>query len=243
MGPILLHIDLFRLAGSNARGDRDAICADYEQQLLDMFSNRPILVPTFNYDFCTTGVYDRRESPSQVGALTDYLRRKYPHKRSLTPVFNFCVLQNRDIPLERCDNCFGDQSLFAELVRRDGTVGFLGAAFRSNTFIHHVEEMCDIRYRFLKEFSGVVIDGESQQNVALTYRVRPLNVPIEYDWERLEADLREAGILEVYQTKRTRLLFFKAKSALEFWSEAIQKNERYLLKATNEDCFTSLDLL
>lgn len=218
-GPVLVHTDLFRMRMA---------CQPFEELLYELFPNRPILIPTFNYDFCRTGLYDRRESPSQVGAFTDHVRRKYPHYRTLTPVFNFCVLQNNGLSLEPAENCFGEHSLFAELVRRDGYVFFLGAPFSSNTFLHHIEEVADVSYRHHKRFDGAVIDGDQRRPVSLVYRVRPLTAGSEgvYDWKRLEDDLMARGILS---RRGLQGLFFRARDLFDYWQTAIRVKERFLI--------------
>lgn len=232
-GPILLHTDLARLGILDRVKSRDAMCADYVSLFQSVFPNTPLLFPTFNYDFCSTGVYHRQQSPSQVGALTDYLRRHYPHCRSLTPVFHFCVLQNDVLSLEPVENCFGMESLFADLVRRNGSVGFLGAPFSSNTFLHHVEEVCDVTYRFHKRFSGVVVNGDQQQEVTLLYRVRSLDPmhQVVYDWPRLQSDLEARGILHRVAIPRGHCLFFRARDLMTYWSHMIRQHERFLVRS------------
>lgn len=229
--PVLLHTDVAQLGILDERRNREELCADYQQLFQTVFPTNPLLFPTFNYDFCSTGLYHRQQSPSQVGALTDYLRRQYPQCRSLTPVFHFCILQNDGVPLDPIENCFGGQSLFAELVERDGVIGFLGAPFSSNTFLHHVEEVCDVTYRFHKTFSGTVVDGEQQREVTLLYRVRPLDgrSAVVYDWPRLEADLVERGILRRFVLPRSHGLFFRARDLMHYWTSAIRREERFLL--------------
>lgn len=228
-GPLLLHIDLLRLGVLDSWRDADRMCAAFEDLLGSLFPGRSLLIPTFNYDFCTTGLYDRRCSPSQVGVLTDYLRRRYPERRSLTPVFNFCVLSQSDLPLSASANCFGEKSLFAELVRRDGNIGFLGASFSTNTFLHHVEESCNVSYRQIKRFFGRIVDGDHIEQVTLDYRVRPLDSRLQYDWPRLEDDLRHRGILQSFVAPRGSCLFLSARQLHDYWSQAIRRQERFLL--------------
>lgn len=228
-GPLLLHIDLFRLGVFENWRDSDRMCVAFEDLLMCLFPERSLLIPTFNYDFCTTGLYDRRYSPSQVGVLTDYFRRRYPERRSLTPIFNFCVLGPHSLPLGASANCFGGKSLFADLVRQDGNIGFLGAAFHTNTFLHHVEESCDVSYRQIKRFLGRIVDGEDSREVTLDYRVRPLDSQWQYDWTRLENDLRQQGILSSCATPRGSCLFLSARQLHDYWSQAIRRQERFLL--------------
>lgn len=229
-GPILLHSDIFRIGIIDHVKDRQSICADYEQVIQQVLGARTLLIPTFNYDFCRDGIYDVQNSPSQVGALTDYYRcQGYPRTR--TPVFNFCVVNNQGFSLREVENCFGVASTFGELVRQDAVIVFLGAPLSSITFLHHVEEVNDISYRFHKVFEGVVVDAGVRTAVKLVYRVRPLDPPdaVVYDWARLQADLEDSGFLRRYSVGNGVLLVLRAREVLAHWSASIQEKERYLL--------------
>ncbi len=230
-GPILLHSDIFRVGIMDAIKDRQSICLDYEGVIQEVLGDQTVLIPTFNYDFCRDGIYDVKNSPSQVGALTDHYRRRYSRWRTRTPVFNFCVVNNKKFSLQEVENCFGVESTFAELVQQDGWIAFLGASLSSITFLHHVEELNDVSYRFHKVFDGVIVDEDIRKPVKLVYRVRPLNPPdaVVYDWTRLEADLEKQGILKRFALGNSSLIILRAQEVLEYWSEAMRHSERYLL--------------
>ncbi len=230
-GPVLLHSDILRIGMLDALQSKEAMCHAYEELLAEALGERTLLIPTFNYDFCRNGIYDVQHSPSRVGALTDHYRRRYWKERTRTPVFNFCIRHNRQFELAPAHNCFGIESTFAELVAQDGWVAFLGAHFSCTTFIHHVEELCNVPYRFHKTFDGVIVEGAQRTPVKLVYRVRPLEPPdaVVYDWDRLEHDLIERGLLHVYSVGRGQLRVYRAAAVAAYWYAAISGNPRFLL--------------
>ncbi len=65
--PILLHTDLLRIGMIADPADREAFCKAYEEVLEEVFGGQTYLLPTFNYDYCQTGIYDVKHCPSQVG--------------------------------------------------------------------------------------------------------------------------------------------------------------------------------
>ena len=230
-GPLLLHCDLFQCGIWRGLSDRQQACQIGEDLLLHALNGRTALIPTFNYSFCKTGVYDVEHCPSQVGALSDYLRQKYCETRTQTPVFHFCQLNRPSFSLAAVNNCFGGASTFAELIKQDGAIGFLGDSLSSNTFIHHVEEAANVSYRFHKQFSGVVKYQGQSTPITLTYRVRPLDKDrsVTYDWKRLESDLRIAGILQSSPVGMGLFHSFQAATLMQYWSEQLLRDPHYLL--------------
>ncbi len=229
--PLILHSDILRIGIIDSLKDRDAMCRDYQEVLEEVTASRTLLIPTFNYDYCRDGIYDVQNSPSQVGALTDYYRRTFSRERTHTPVFNFCIRNNIGFTQTPIENCFGRSSAFGQLVEFDGFVAFLGADFSCNTFLHHVEEMCDIIYRFHKVFEGFIVDVDQRIPAKLVYRVRPLEPPnaVVYDWDRLQTDLEREGILTSFQAGHGILRLFRARDLLDYWFGKILANPRYLL--------------
>lgn len=221
-GPILLHTDLSKIGMTRSPKEREQILQDYEKILVNSLEGRSLIIPTFNYDFCKTGHYDRVNDPSKVGVLSDYFRRKYPLQRTKTPIFNFVIHPIQDISLEPYKNIFGEESLFNYLKNNEGSVAFLGADFSSNTFIHYVEEMCQIGYRYPKIFKG---------DFGVVYRVRPLSPPhvVIYDWSRLVEDLTKENILKSFNVGHGKLLAYNALDLYNFWMQKLLHDELYLL--------------
>lgn len=189
--PILIHSDLFLIGPLDKGRPPRAICGDYEQLLDEAFGDRPYLIPTFNYDFPRTGLYDLATTPPQVGVLPRHYAAKYPDCRTRTPVFNF-VLRGTGWPsslLEPSRNAFGDDSIFAWLRRERGAVVFLGAGVEANTFLHHVEHLADVPYRYLKTFRGQLRDGQGERPVEVSFHVRPRDVA---EWKLSEIIERPA---------------------------------------------------
>ncbi len=227
--PILFHIDLLQLGKIADPSDRDAFCAAYHALLEEVFGGQTYLIPTFNYEDCRSGRYDVETTPSEVGALTDYYRGQYPTLRTRTPVFHFCVRHNRGFSLNTHTNCFDEGSTFGELASADGAIVFLGAPLSANTFIHHVEEICDVPYRVHKIFPGQVTWQGGSLDTALTYRVRPLDGTVQYAWERIEMDLLQNGLMKEVPAGEGRALIFKAQELRSYWTQQLRLNPYALL--------------
>ena len=229
--PVVVHSDLLKIGLTSQPTARLEICRDYEQALQTALKERPLLIPTFNYDFCKTGVYDCLHSPSQVGALSDYFRLQYPQLRSLTPIFNFVILhKNEPFSLTASHNVLGTDSLFDTLYKQKGLVLFLGAPFSTNTFIHYVEECNHIGYRYLIIFSWVLVDQDKETPIVVDYRVRPLMEPtIRYDFPKLLQEAKSAQVVKECVVGHGMLLYFETEALFNFWSKKMQEDALYLL--------------
>lgn len=193
-------------------------------------NGRTMLFPTFNYDFCRTGNFSVASDPSQVGALSEHARLRFSQSRTHTPVFNFVQVGEPRVTQRLATNPFDSESTFGELVRLGATVAFYGAPFAANTFVHHVEELRGIGYRFLKAFPGRVWIDNGYIETVLRYRVRPLEADgLVYDWPRLMADMRVRSLLRSVPIGRSVMHSFRADKLLQFWGDRLATDEFYLL--------------
>jgi aminoglycoside 3-N-acetyltransferase len=232
---VALHTDLLRIGFAPRLGSRNEQLAKYFSLLVDVSKGRTLLFPTFNYDFCQTGIYDVEADPCQVGALNEYVRQLYPEQRSLTPIFNFCIYNNHSFSLEPMDNPFSKSSTFGELAHHHATVIFFGASFAANPFIHHVEEVMNIGYRYIKPFPGLIRLGSMQRHIVVHYRVRPLiDDAVDYDWARLFIDLLHNGLLQKFPLGNGQLLSYRADRLLDYWCMRLRKGELYLLTPSSK---------
>lgn len=229
-GSIVLHTDIGRVGILSVFKTKEDVLRDHYDVLVEAFEGQTLLFPTFNYDFCNEGHYDVQSSPCQVGALNEFVRATHSGDRTHTPVFNFTILQNSGYSLSSVLNPFGKRSTFAEVVERDGEIGFYGSSFEANTFLHHVEEAAGIGYRYIKRFEGIVVDDGARADTKLLYRVRPLvEGAVVYDWRRLYDDLLNVGILHRKKVGRGWFTHFAASELLAYWKDRLAQDELFLL--------------
>lgn len=233
-GPLLVHSDAgvtHRLVGG-LRG-RQEILAEHTRLLAVLARSHPLWVPTFNYDFLRSGVYDPSVDRSQVGPISEYIRVQRASWRTPCPVFNFAGTGASPLaeggPGGTIDP-FDSSSAFGNLVRRRGTIVWYGAPFSSSTIIHHVERLAGgPPYRYDKMFDGFVLSADgTEYPLQLCYHVRPMGMRLEYDWRRLQLDLQQEGILlDVGPSAVVR--FAGANRLVDFWLERLHADPLYLL--------------
>lgn len=155
-----------------------------------------VVMPTFSYSFCKGETYDRAQTRSTVGALTDFFRTEPGVERSIHPMFSVAAWgAHRASFMETSRDSFGAGTAFETLRRLRGTIVLFGTDFQACTFLHHIEQMHAVPYRFMKTFEGTIVDGAASYRDAYTYFVRPLDGTIENDFNVIEPHLREKGLL------------------------------------------------
>jgi len=229
-GPLILHSDLMRIGFVRKGKSIQEQLTDWVQMIREAAAGRTLLFPTFNYDYARTGVYRPLTDPGQVGVLGEHVRRLHPDQRTLTPIFNFVIVDGSGFPLEPVENPFSQESTFGAARRAGGSVAFLGASFGANTFIHHVEEALEAPYRYIKPFPGILDLGDSPRAITLLYRVRPaLSDAVEYDWHRLSEDLQARGILRRFPLGNAWLDFYQMEQLYDYWIGCLRQEETFLL--------------
>lgn len=228
--PVLMHVDMARVGVIvDGLASRDEMLDRFWHCIKEAAFPRPVVLPTFNYDFCRTGVYRPITDPCQVGALNEYVRRCHPERRTLTPIFNFVTASSLSLAWGPACNVFGEDSSFAELYRLGASVALLGTDFASNTFKHFVEEKAAVGYRYPKRFSGVIELPGLESPVTVTYRVRPRGTRMRYDNLRLEQECQKCGILHRTTVGEGHLLWFQMDKLLDHWMQALRQDEFHLL--------------
>jgi aminoglycoside N3'-acetyltransferase len=122
-----------------------------------------LLLPLFNFDFASGVPFDIRNTPSHMGALTEAGRKHPGAVRTGHPIYSFAVLGAHADRFQDVDNHsgYGADSPFAILRELDGNIAVLNLSDQdSMTFYHHIEEMHQVPYRYMKEFSGEYTDAE-----------------------------------------------------------------------------------
>lgn len=152
---------------------------------------KSLVFPTFTFSFCNNEVFDVQNSPTSMGALNEYVRKSNRGVRSKDPLLSIYVLGD---PLNLVDNLsfysIGEGSSCDRLHSCGKNVKFLffGADMRQCfTYVHYLEAIIKIPYRYNRTFSGTVIDDgikyENQKAILYsTYANVCLNtVPVVYN--------------------------------------------------------------
>lgn len=159
-----------------------------------------LLFPTYNWDFCHNLPWDYHKTRSQTGSLSQIALNRPDFIRTRHAIYSFAVWgQDAEVLFQMDDrNSFKGHTPFDFLHhKRNSKMLSLDVNLtRCFTFVHYVEEMCGVPYRFLKEFRGRYID-ENRQASSRVYSmyVRYLDRKVDVDLSGLERILLEESKL------------------------------------------------
>ncbi len=194
-------------------------------------STGSLIVPTFTYDFCQSGIFDLIKSKSEVGVFSEFIRTLPNAVRTDHPIFSHAILSEQ--PEQYCEinaDSFGDDSLFAKLVKRKAKILFLGTSFDRATLIHHAEQQIGVPYRYIKKFDGILRKHGEEYPVESTYYVRDLNVNPTLTMAPFTAHMKDLALLKEIKIGAGKLLLINADDFVNRAIEQIQLNPYYFVK-------------
>ena len=144
--------------------------------ILDIITEEgTLLIPTFNWDFCKGKAFDIRTSPCRTGSLGKIALKRKDFIRTRHPIYSFAVWGRDAKKLAEMDNLssFGGNSPFSYCREVNAKNVFIDVPPQhSFTFVHYVEQMKGVSYRYLKAFSADYTD----ENGITTKRTYSMNV-------------------------------------------------------------------
>lgn len=174
--------------------------------LLDCFQSAigedgTLLLPTFTFVFSNTGRYDYTRSRGVTGTLGNAALQRGDFVRTQHPMHSFAVWGKDREKLCGMKNkhAFGTDSPFAYCRENNVKQIMLGTDYvHAMTFVHYVETMCAVPYRFAKSFTGIYVTRNGvQEERTYDYAARRLDVGTTEQFNRIGAILEERGIAQV----------------------------------------------
>ena len=178
-----------------------------------------LIMPTFNFNFNKGEPWDVRTTPSQMGILTELVRLDSRAKRVFHPFYSFAIIGKHagDLTRERYKSSYERNSVFGKLRDLDGKIMIIGLDYtHSLTFVHHVEQMEGVDYRYIKEFSGEVTDENGHTTSDTFYMlVRDLDKGVITEVNPMGALLEKLGVVTVHKIGDAEVKMMKANPAYE----------------------------
>jgi aminoglycoside 3-N-acetyltransferase len=139
-----------------------------------------LILPTYTFSFCNGEEFDVKKTPSSMGTLNEYLRTKHRWMRSKDPLMSN-ILHGSDVTLINNIGKFsvGMDSTFDLLSKPGSKVKFLFLGPRLHdcfTYMHYLEAIKKVPYRYDYEFIGSITDGEKRYQDKFSLYIRDTNV-------------------------------------------------------------------
>jgi len=245
--PLILHIDaigFFKFGENKGQTIEDIINNKLEKfcevliKAEELGAN--IIIPTFSYSITSGVKFDLLNTKSEVGSATEYIRKKFPDKRTYDPIFSYLVFSKKislqkDFEVKNFDS-FGYNSLIERVFNMDGSIGSIGDVLWRTTEAHYIEKKLGVNYRFDKEFKGIVIDKEAIEHfVTSIFFCRDLNLNLETNFKPIINDLRTDGLVEEWCINEFCIEVLSIKKLAAKMKKKYQENKLYFTKEDNEN--------
>lgn len=180
-----------------------------------------LLFPTFNWDFCKGIAFDYAKTPCKTGALSKAALKREDFLRTTHPLYSFAVWGANAVSLASIENknAFGEGTIFEELEKLKAKALVIGIpALSGFTYIHHVEQMVGVSFRYNKDFTADYIDRDGNCT-SRTYSmyVRDLDMnPIHINgFEPLERIMLDEGYIKRDRFCSTMISLMNIKDTFE----------------------------
>jgi aminoglycoside N3'-acetyltransferase len=227
------RIDLGILRNSKYGAQPQERVKNYIEQHLNC---KELWFPAYNYEFGQTRKFNPAKDGTSVGAINTAALNMPNAVRTFTPIYSHVGFGDVLTPrIKEIYKPFDTGSEFQELLIADTDVLFLGATFSSFTFLHYIEEVNKVDYRYLKTINGILeIKGENYKT-SLVLKVRPLGRTLNYDWKKIEEDLSKNNIIRTDTRIATKNMILKMSESLNLITKRIESDPYYLLDSETKE--------
>jgi aminoglycoside 3-N-acetyltransferase len=241
--PYFIHSDILNAHSillSQGKFDKKInICENHFNFLKNTLGEKNLIFPSFNYTFGSKLEFDLSKDESEVGSLTEWIRKNSRFYRSLNPFFSI-LTKDKFINFRKYQNPFDKNSFFDKIFNIEGTFLFYGVNFSIFTAIHYLETMLGpVPYRYEKVFKGKIIDKEKYINCEVVMHVRPRNSGLDYAWSKMQNDLIEENILKISKNFQN-LYFCRSGDIFKFFKKKLSEDIFYMLNKESKEKFFNL---
>lgn len=227
---IFVHSDV-SVFGKLAISDRAVFLGNLVDSLeTAVGSSGTIIMPTFTYSASRGKIFDIQNSPSTVGALTEFFRKRQGVIRTADPMFSVAIWGGKKKIFSQVGNdCFGKGSIFDKFHREKGKILFLGS--RACTFFHYIERTHGVPYRFEKIFKGKIKKGNKIFESEIIGYVRRLKGKSVSHFSIAVPELVKKGLMKKINFGDSKIALIKADTLFKEVCRKLDKDPNYYLRS------------
>ena len=217
---------------------------EFMQTLINLFYDlnvENIIMPAFTYSFNNEKDFDVIKSRSLMGSLSEAFRKEPEVYRTLDPMTSFAIKGNLADDFEKYKsecNSLGVGSYFDLLNKQDDVKYlFFGADLaESFTYVHYVERILNVPYRFDMNFTGKIIDySANEKHTNWIISTQCGGVQLYEKNEHFKKDLQYRGLLKLAPIGDKEISCISQDDARKQIIENIENNKFYFLKKPYEE--------
>ena len=227
---LFIHSDV--MFGRPAEGFRKKEYLNTLYEILNTL-NVNLIIPTFTYSFPNNEEYDIENSKTSMGAFNEYVRKMTGRYRTDDPLLSVSVPDTLKPAFDHVSNHSLGSGSALDIVHHMDKVKFLffGAEMAECfTYVHYVEKMMDVPYRFDMPFEGTVIypDG-TRKNRIQTIHTQCEGAVLPKKYEHFEKEMEERCLLRKVRIADKYIACLSEKDAYREIKAHIEKDINYYL--------------
>lgn len=212
---------------------KEDYCNAFKEAILEVIGiNGTLVVPAFSYSFCNNEVYDKNKIVGVRGMFSEFIREDHQSLRSDDANFSVVAIGKnaeyftKDVP----SHSFGKNSFWERFLNCNGKI--CNFNFDSgSTFIHYVEKLLNVRYRFDKGFRGKSMINDKEEDRMYYHFVYDLSKPTDVpDFTKFDKKAKELGLTKTVNLGKGQIVCISAHDTLELIQKEIVNNPSFLIK-------------
>jgi len=175
---LIVHSNIAGLLQFNGKINDDTLCFFLKYLILKLGKESTLIIPVYNYDFTKIKKFDLEKADSHLGIFGNYALKHYRSNRTPNPIFSHLIFGKLKKKFFNTDHnsAFGKGTVFDLMHEYNFKILNFCCSPDTITFIHHIEQILKVHYRFLKKFTGIIRYKKIEKKINYKYYVGKLNL-------------------------------------------------------------------
>ena len=194
-----------------------------------------IVLPSHSWETINDehNIFDPQKEPSCVGILTELFRKRKGVLRSLHPTHSVAIMGKdaEDFVKDEhlIDTPCGRKGCWGKLYDYDFKIMFLGCGTKCNTYIHGVEEWCDIPERLSDHYHKfkIVMPDSSIFDRDMKRHYCPHNDNISENYDRIQPFMEKQGLAVKGKFGDAECVIETARDIYEVTAKLLSENKNF----------------
>lgn len=197
-----------------------------------------LVVPTFVFSQNKTpnSIFDPQHDPSEMGQITEATRTRPGARRSHHQIHSVGALgpSAEEITSHHGPSAWAADGPFWKIYELDMKIMLLGVPYLRCTYIHMLEQLVQVRYRWWREVQGRIRYPDGTEGPLLTRVLYPYPDFPGNDFNKLGSLLESLGLVRVGPVGNAVTRIFSAKAALQAGLEAYRQDADLFLRSNGQ---------
>ncbi len=227
---LFMHV---KLKGISGELDYTEMSKGLLEEIVSQYAPKTVLIPTYTYSYAKTGIYDRVNTPSEVGRFSEEIRRMFDAEyRTMNPIFSFIDVNKRYLEYPELSNqsAFEEYSHFDYLSKEGFVIVNINMPRLYGAHLHYIERHNNVDYRFHKYFPGKLIDENgNEEEIVFDYHVRRSDIDTIWKANKIEKYMLSKNALTVNTKANIKVSWYHSKVFERIISDELRKDQRFLI--------------